>query len=267
MWSPIDPWVGFWLPLALLCLATGFWLTDRKDTRKRLAGVTLFASMALIVFFGTKTRGGDTSETALLAVLLHMLGPVTLMGIGSLVATFSGPSPVGPLPRGWRPLGFSMASGGLLWIGLMLISVPPDAIANGIGETIWGAWVDVFLSILILVSALAGTFCVVMGEKRHKEAFSLTILTIAGGLMFSEIMQNGSDGLEPTGWHQIHWEQMMFLIGGLLGMTLALIAFIALVYMAERRAPDPGVVAPLTEEEKSVVDAVLRLNLELEEVE
>ena len=267
MWSATDPRFGFWLPLALLCLATGFWLTDRKDSRKRLASVTLFASLALIVFFGANTRGGDTSETALLAVLLHMLGPVALMAIGSLIATFSGPTPVGPLPRGLRPLGFSMAIGGLIWIGLMLIEEPPDAIANGIGETIWGAWVEVFLSILILVATLAGAFCIMMGDERHKEAFTLTILTISAGLMFFEIMHNGSDGLEATGWHQIHWEQMVFLIGGLLGVILAFIAFIALVYMAERRAPDPGVVAPLTEEEKSVVDAVLRLNLELEEVE
>ena len=34
--------------------------------------------------------------------------------------------------------------------------------------------------------------------------------------------------------------------------------------MAEKRAPDPDVVPPLTEEEKDVVEAVLRLNLELE---
>ena len=59
----------------------------------------------------------------------------------------------------------------------------------------------------------------------------------------------------------------MFLIGGLLGSVVAVFAFIALVYMAEKRAPDPDVVAPLTEEEKAVVDAVLKLNLELEGVD
>jgi len=145
-----------------------------------------------------------------------------------------------------------------------LISEPPKAIANGIGETIWGTWVDVFLSILILVSALAGAFCVMMGDERHKEALTLASLAIAGGFMFNEIMQNGSEGLEASGWHQIHWEKMMFLVGSLFGMISAIIAFIWLVYMAEKRAPDPGVVAPLTAEEKAVVDAVLRLNLESE---
>ena len=80
-------------------------------------------------------------------------------------------------------------------------------------------------------------------------------------------MQNGSEGLDASGWHEIHWEQMMFLIGGLLGSFAAVFSFIALVYMAEKRAPDPDVIAPLSEEEKAVVDAVLRLNLELEEVE
>ena len=160
-----------------------------------------------------------------------------------------------------------MAMGGLFWIGWMLISEPPDAIAHGIGETIWGAWVDVFLSILILVAAVAGSFCVMMGDERHKEALTLAVLTISGGVMFNEIMRNGSEGLVAAGWHEIHWEEMMFLIGGLAGTLSAVLAFIALVYMAEKRAPDPDVVAPLTEEEKSIVDAVLRLHLEVEEAE
>ena len=267
MSSLADPWIGFWLPFALFCFAIGFWLSDRKDPRKRMSGPMFFGAMAMIVVFASKTRGGDSSETALLAVLLHMLGPVALMAVGSLVATFAGPSPVGPLPRGLRPLGFLMAIGGLFWIGWMLISEPPDAIAHGIGETIWGAWVDVFLSILILVAALAGSFCVMMGDERHKEAMTLAVLTIAGGVMFNEIMRNGSEGLVAAGWHQIHWEEMMFLIGGLLGTIAAVVAFITLVYIAERRAPDPDVVAPLTEEEKSIVDAVLRLHLEVEEAE
>ena len=121
MWSLSDPTIGFWLPLSLLCLTVGFWLTDRKDIRNRLSVLVFFSSVILIVLYGVKTRGDDTSETALLAVLLHMLGPVSLMAVGSLIATFSGPSPVGPLPRGLRPLGFLMALGGLFWIGLMLI--------------------------------------------------------------------------------------------------------------------------------------------------
>ena len=158
-------------------------------------------------------------------------------------------------------MGFLMAYGGLAWIGWMLITEPPSAIANGIGQTIWGAWVDVFLSLLILIAALAGSFCVMMGEERHKEAMTLAILTIAGGLMFIEIMQNGTQGLEAAGWHQIHWEEMMFLVGGLVGMIAGLMAFIGLVYMAEKRAPDPDVVAPLSEDEKAAVDSILRSNL------
>ncbi|MBJ03337.1 MAG: hypothetical protein CMB65_01375 [Euryarchaeota archaeon] len=262
-----DPRVGFWLALCLLCLSIGFWLTDRKDFRKHLATPTFFLSIAMIVFFGVGTRGEDSSETALLAAFLHVLVPVTCMAAGTLIATFSGPSPVGPLPRGLRPLGFLMAYSGLLWIAWMLISQPPSAIANGIGQTIWGTWVVTFLSILILISALAGAFCVMMGEERHKEALTLAALTIAGAVMFYEIMQDGSEGMNASGWHAIHWQELMFLVGGLIGLLVALLAFIALVYIAEKRAPDPDVVPPLTEEEKGIVEAVLRSNLNIVEGE
>ncbi len=261
MYSLSGPLLGFWAPLALLCLAAGFWLTDRKDWRKKLVMPIGLLSVVLMGYFGAETRGGDAPETALLAVLLHMIGPVAFMAIGTLIATFSGPSPVGPLPPGLRPMGFVMAYGGLAWIGWMLITEPPSAIANGIGQTIWGAWVDVFVSLLILIAALAGSFCVMMGDERHKEAITLAILTIAGGLMFIEIMRDGTQGLEAAGWHQIHWQEMMFLIGGLAGMFSGILAFIGLVYMAEKRAPDPDVVAPLTEDEKAAVDSILRSNL------
>ena len=89
MWSLSDPSIGFWLPIGLLCLATGFFLTDRKDLRNRLAAPVIFSSVLLIVLFGVNTRGGDSSETAFLAVLLHVIGPVSLMALGSLIATFS----------------------------------------------------------------------------------------------------------------------------------------------------------------------------------
>ena len=79
--------------------------------------------------------------------------------------------------------------------------------------------------------------------------------------MFWIIMRDGSAGLDAAGWHEIHWNQMMLVIGGLMGMIAALIGFVYLVVMAERREPDPDVVAPLSEEEKSVVDAVLRMHL------
>jgi hypothetical protein len=262
-----DPQVGFWSPLILFFLAIGFWLTDRKDPRKRLAIPLFTLCLIFILVFGANTRGEDSSETALLAVFLHMLIPVTCMAAGTLIATFSGPSPVGPLPRILRPIGFVMAYSGLLWIAWMLISEPPSAIANGIGQTIWGAWVETFLTILILISALAGAFCVMMGEQRHKEALTLAGLTIAGGVMFYEIMHDGSEGMVASGWHDIHWGELMFLFGGLMGVIASGMAFIALVYIAERRAPDPDVVPPLTEEEKSIVEAVLRSNLNLMEGE
>lgn len=267
MYGTEDPRVAFWLPLVLSSLALGFWLTDRKDLRKRLTIPVFVVTIALIVAFGTNTRGDDGPETALLAVFLHMLVPVTFMTAGTLIATFSGPSPVGPLPRGLRPMGFVMAYSGLLWIAWMLISEPPSAIANGIGQTIWGTWVDTFLTVLILISVLAGAFCIMMGEERHKEALCLAGLTIAGSVMFYEIMSDGSQGMNASNWHDIHWGELMFAFGGMLGALAAIMMFIALVYIAEKRAPDPDVVPPLTEEEKIVVEAVLRSNLNLMEGE
>ena len=256
-----EPWLGFWMPLAMVCLSIGFWLTDRKDWRHKFAVIAFLLAIVILGLHGSTTRGADSSETALLAALLRMMGPVAVMVLGSLIAIFSGPSPVGPLPKGLRPMGFILAYSGLIWIGWILVSHPSSAISNGIGETIWSTWVNVFLSVLILIAALAGSFCVMMGEKRHKEATTLATLTIVGGYMFWIIMRDGSAGLDAAGWHEIHWNQMMLVIGGLMGMIAALIGFVYLVVMAERREPDPDVVAPLSEEEKSVVDAVLRMHL------
>ena len=261
MLSLADPWVGFWLPLGLVCLSAGFWLTDREDLRRRLCLPFFLTAAVLLVLHGAKTQGGDAVETALLAVLLDMAGPVGLMAVGTLIATFAGPSPVGPLPRGLRPFGFLMAIGGLFWIGWMLIAEPPGARAHGIGETIWGAWVLVFLSCVILVSAMAGSFCVMMGDARHKEGLALAGLSVVSGAMFVNIIREGSTGLDPAGWHDIYWQEISFIFGGLLGLILAGIAFIGLVYIAEKSAPDPDVVAPLSEAEKAVVDAVLREHL------
>ena len=261
MLNPADPALGFWIPLGLFCLAFGFWLTDKEDFRRRCLAPTVLVATVLIVAHGAKTRGGDAAETALLAVLFHMLGPVALMAAGTLIATFAGPSPVGPLPRGLRPFGFIMAIGGVFWIGWMLISEPPTATAHGIGETIWGAWVLVFLCTLILISAMAGSFCVMMGEQRHKEALVLAGLALAGSLMFLQLVEDGSADLLASGWHDIYWNEITFIFGGIIGLILAAIAFIGLVYIAEKRAPDPDVVAPLTEAEKAVVDAVLREHL------
>ena len=89
MLSLADPWVGFWLPLGLVCLSAGFWLTDREDLRRRLCLPFFLTAAVLLVLHGAKTQGGDAVETALLAVLLDMAGPVGLMAVGTLIATAS----------------------------------------------------------------------------------------------------------------------------------------------------------------------------------
>ena len=52
MYGTEDPRVAFWLPLVLSSLALGFWLTDRKDLRKRLTIPAFVVTIALIIAFG-----------------------------------------------------------------------------------------------------------------------------------------------------------------------------------------------------------------------
>jgi hypothetical protein len=251
----------------MICISLGFFLTDRKDSRRRLSLPTFLIAITLLVLYGVETQGGDAAEIALLAVLFDMLIPIGLMGTGALIATFSGPSPVGPLPRGMRPFGFILAMGGLTWIGWMLISDPPGARSDGIGETIWGAWVLVFLACTIFVSTIGGAFCVMMGENRGREGLTMATLTVASSAIFIQIIDDGSKDLQASGWHDIYWNQITFIAGGLVGLISAIMAFVWLVYMIEKRAPDPGVIPPLSEEEKARVSGLLRQNLELEEGE
>ncbi len=262
-----DPWVGFWLPLAMICVSLGFFLTDRKDSRRRFSFPTILIAITLLVLYGVETKGGDAAEIALLAVLFDMLIPIGLMGTGALIATFSGPSPVEPLPRGLRPFGFLLAIGGLTWIGWMLISDPPGARSDGIGETIWGAWVLVFLVCTIFVSTMGGAFCLMIGENRGREGLKMAILAVAASAIFIRIIENGSKDLSAPGWHEIYWNEITFIAGGFIGLFSAIMAFIWLVYMLERRAPDPGVVSPLSQEEKARVSDLLRQNLEFGEGE
>ncbi|MEE2812394.1 MAG: hypothetical protein VX627_05150 [Candidatus Thermoplasmatota archaeon] len=262
-----NPWLGFWMPLAMICISLGFWLTEKDDIRRKFSLVTFLSAIIILGWWSLETKGGDGAEIALLAVLLNMMIPVGMMATGTLIATFSGPSPVGPLPRGLRPFGFLITIGGLLWITWMLTTDPPDARAHGIGEAIWGAWVLIFLIAIIMMSTMGGAFCVLMGDERHREAMTLALLAIGSAALFVNILQHGSSNLDSEGWLEIYWEEITVIWGGIIGIILAVMSFIGLVYMAERRAPDPDVVAPLSESEKARVSSVLRDNLGVGEAE
>jgi hypothetical protein len=96
---------------------------------------------------------------------------------------------------------------------------------------------------------------------------TLSLLAIASGALFVNILQHGSSNLDSDGWLDIYWEEITVIWGGIIGMILAIMSFIGLVYIAERRAPDPDVVAPLSEAEKARVSSVLKENLGIGEAE
>ena len=256
-----EPLIGFWVPMAMLCLSGGFFLTDRKDVRRRLAAPTAALALAMIAGYGLSTRGSGIPETALLAVWLNLAVPVTLMAAGTLIATFSGPSPVGPLPPWLRPGGFVMAFAGLAWVGAMLLDVPPGSRAHGSGEALWGTWVVVFLSAAIIIAGMGAVFAAVLGEARHLETSVMLVLAGAAMAMLRWVQVEGSTDLAASGWLHIHWHWHTLAFGGLLGLAIAGMALILSVYIGEKRMPDPGVTAPLSEEEKVRVQAILTANL------
>ena len=259
----LDPWVGFWLPLGLLCVAVGFWLTDSEDIRRRITLPLAVVSVLTLAVYGGSTRGSDLVETSLLGAALGVSGPVILMLVGCLVATFSGPAPVGPLPRGMRPFGFIMVSAGLAWIGTTLLQEPPGSRANGSGEIMWSTWVMTFLISVVLIAATAAVFALIMGERRRLEAGALlSVGGVSGGILLY-LFTNGSVDLSASGWLDVYWEQLPFITGGLLGLIAGVATLILSVYIGEKRTPEPDIVPPLSEDERTRITEILLEHLEV----
>jgi len=258
-----DPWIGFWLPVGLLCIAAGFWLTDAEDVRRRFAIPLAVLSVVTLLVYGGSTRGSDIVETSLLGAALGVAGPVILMLVGCLVATFSGPAPVGPLPKGLRPFGFIMACSGIAWIGTTLLQEPPGSRANGLGEVMWSTWVMTFLASVLLIAATAAVFAFIMGEKRRREVGIMASLAAVSGAILLYLFSNGSVDLSATGWLDVYWQQLPFITGGFFGLIAGVAALILSVYIAEKRTPEPDIVAPLSEDERARITDILREHLNI----
>ena len=256
-----DLLLHFWLPLAASPLAISLMIA--KDSTRRWAGRIL--GMALLAALLLQPVAlNSTGEGWAIHLLLSILGPTLLAGVGCLIALFSGPIPVAPLPRGLRPVGFVMILGSIIWFMFMLFESRP--FLGGLENPWWQHLVTSLLTTAVICSGFAAAFALVMGDHRANEGALMGTMSISAFVLLIYLLAQGTTSDDPVFWRAASWGALGDLAGLLVGGLAALGVFIMLVWLGERNQPVPGPVEPLSDEERERISEILERHVP-EEVE
>lgn len=247
-----DLLLHFWWPLAATPLAIALMIGKDPPRRwaGRLLGLAIFAAVIL------QPNPLSTSlEGWTLHIFLSILGPTLLAGMGLLVALFSGPISVAPLPRGLRPVGLVMILASVVWFMFMLFESRP--FLDGLENQWWQHLVTSLLTISVIVSGFAAAFAYVMGDERLRESAIMTGLSLTAFGLLIYLLAEGTASDDPVFWRSASWGVLGDLAGLLVGGFSALGLFIMLVWLGEKNQPIPGPVEPLSDEERARVREIL----------
>lgn len=253
--SVMADWQGallwFWLPLILVPL--GIWMTlARHDERVQRFGSPL-AVFGLVLVMASPWTAPDSDSSASGHLLLAVAGPVILMGLGCLMAIFGGPVPVGRLPPLARMGGFLSIALGLAWLLAMHFFQPP--IWRTDVNPYWNTWWSTFLLMSVLLAAFISQLVLLMGEQRggaslRSGVFGLMALACLAFMMTKDGVLVSAEEMRAN-----IWLSSADLLGTLIGLSLAIIAFTVVITLYEKSLPEPAMTHPLeSAEEKRVVE-------------
>ena len=223
----------------------------RKDT-KTYKIATPITVLVLAGIAGTANMiGGSTHMGPVETVesLLHLVIPSSIYLIGTCLAIFGGPSPVGPTPKNWRTAGTILMLISMGWI--IVQSLRPESLPIQTAKMN-----DVSVSSLLIGISITGaivtTVVLSAEEKRWNLAVTTTGLSVGSIVILAQ--------LAPTKFEHIQ-DSLQTIIGTIIGVIFALWITFHVIVLIENNAPLPKTTEPMTNEEKVLVKRHLEANI------
>ena len=253
----LDALLWFWLPLALVPLGSWMLLSRNNPTIRRLGLPTLSLGLALVMASQWTVPESDSSASGHL--LLVVIGPMILLGIGCFMAIFGGPVPVGRLPPVARPAGFFSITLGLAWIlALHLVSSPMwrDSV-----NPYWQVWFVIFLLTLCLAGTSMAQAVMLFGDGRTSTAANVGFFGLGAGAVLFLLMFNDGAQISALEMRAEIWLASADLLGTVAGIVIAVLNFAIVITIYERSLPEPKPTDPLSETEKKRVVEIISANV------
>ena len=248
----LDAWAIFFWFAALVLIPSGLGMT--LFANRRMKGFGILAVIAGCGFILLTTVLGESSsfEREVSLTLLASLGPSIMMGCSILLLIFTSDSPVKPLPRPLRWLGWIGMLSGLGWILALALFAPPTSSGGAVSE-VWTIWLTGFLLSLLSLGLTSIVFLLSMGEARHTEILCILPLPVGAGLMLNHALTSGFKGLAPEVGLGRFADASLMLVGTVIGIGAALFLFGLVLYISERGIAQLPAASPLTEDEMELI--------------
>ncbi len=243
--------VVFWASLFVgLPGALMLW-THRSNSAQRRA----FLPLTGIVLIGLGiTATGSIGQQAIIVaeVGLFAIFVAGILSMGIYLAVFGGPTPVGPVPKGWTATGQLLMISGLAFAAVLTTGIEWLPLSTPQG---WSSFVASGIVGLVSASIFGVVIVWMYGDRRWITLTALVVTStigLAGALLWIESgvisMTEISDSLNTA-------------IGSILGIIFAGILAIGLMVQIESGATVPQTSRPLTDEEIEMMNEIIQTNL------
>lgn len=248
--SMLDAAIWFWIPMLLIPLGLWFSISGKA---KVLGNVVSFLGLALVMASSWTVPNSDSSAAGHL--LLWITAPTILLCYGMHGAIFGGNVPVGRLDPSARYSGYGAVFLSLLILCLMHWSSLTPLWRNEEINPYWIVFWPTFLLFSTSLLSLAALALVSYGEDRGPEAVKLAAFSVLmAGIAIAGITFDGNK-IAAEQFQDYLWLAAADIFGSLIGATIALGVFAAVIWGHEKSLPVPSNTEPPTNDEiKHVVN-------------